>query len=696
MDYDGVGDMRHALSRHAEEAYRDAAGGGGALVAERIFRALTDVVSDPRGVRRPCSVAELAAVAEASEAEVAQVIEVFRRPGRSFLMPPVPVPLDSRVIVDLSHESLMRCWERLQTWSRDERASAETYLRLTRAAKWYEDGTAGLWRDPELGLGLKWRTEHRPSEAWARRYDEGFGRAMRFLDESEGERDRLVAERRSERRRQWRRLQWVAAALALMLVATGITAYVARREVREPAPRVPGPKRTSGLRVRQWTSRSWLSIGNRRCSAWMCRRSSGSAATCCRGRSGSTSNSSSRRLRAKRSGVRWRWPGFGWDTSIGRSTRVRTRSSHTARPSRNSAPSHAATPRARSTVRTRRMLYNWLGESLRRVGGQYSEAKAAYDEALTLQRSLEPGGGDAPHRQALARTLYNRGILFAENAGREGATLEAAEMDLRAAIQLLEPLAESDATPLAAQELARAYNNLGSVLAESRPSEAQELYGRAVGIHERLTAGEPGNREYAMELIKFYNNLSDALREAGQLELAQQRNAQALERIESLARPAPSVGIERADGYNLRGRIAESRRGADAVVHYRRAFDLYAALGRDDETRRFPEFHERFGDLLVNVASLTGERRSPGGAAGLLDDALGYYLGLVGRAAESGTPAEARSALDTVTRVGAALTGAPAARLDETMARLRPRLEARLDPRVTPVPGGAQGRDGAR
>ena len=51
------------------------------LVAERMFRALTDVVSDPRGVRRPCALAELAAVADASEADVAQVVEVFRQAG---------------------------------------------------------------------------------------------------------------------------------------------------------------------------------------------------------------------------------------------------------------------------------------------------------------------------------------------------------------------------------------------------------------------------------------------------------------------------------------------------------------------------------------------------------------------------------------------------------------------------------------
>jgi len=93
-----------------------------------------------------------------------------------------------------------------------------------------EDGTTGLWRDPELGLGLKWRAERHPTEAWARRYDDSFGRAMRFLEDSERERDRLVYERRAERRRQWRRLQWVAAALALLLFLTGVTAWVATRE----------------------------------------------------------------------------------------------------------------------------------------------------------------------------------------------------------------------------------------------------------------------------------------------------------------------------------------------------------------------------------------------------------------------------------------------------------------------------------
>ena len=177
--------------------------------------------------------------------------------------------------------------------------------------------------------------------------------------------------------------------------------------------------------------------------------------------------------------MRWRWPGCGWDTSIGRSTPARTLSWRIGRPSRSSGRWRAPIPRASSTGGTRRTPTTGLGEALRRVGGRYLEAKAAYDAALMLQRSLEQA--DAAHRQAVARTLYNRGILFAEYAGREGATLEAAETDLRAAIRLLEPLAAASA-PLAAQELARAYNNLGSVVAET-PAGRSASAVRARGGH---------------------------------------------------------------------------------------------------------------------------------------------------------------------------------------------------------------------
>jgi tetratricopeptide (TPR) repeat protein len=266
---------------------------------------------------------------------------------------------------------------------------------------------------------------------------------------------------------------------------------------------------------------------------------------------------------------------------------------------------------------------------------------------------------------------YNRGILLAGHAGRDGATHDAAEADLREAIRLLEPLA-ARATPIGAQDLGRAYNNLGTVVAlgERRLSEARDLYARAVRIHEDLVRREPDNREYAMELVKFYNNLSATLRDNGEFAEATRRNLQARDRIESLARPAPSVGIERADSYSLQGWIAQGRSGAEAESAYQRSLELFTALGRDDATPRFPEFHERFGDLLVNLADLAGSSKTPV-VQGLLVRGLREYAAIAEQTVGGAAPAP-RIVRDTLTRVRATLDGEAAAIIDGALARLQP------------------------
>ena len=140
VNYEAIGTIRHALSLHAEEAYEETGTEDRKRLAASLFKALTDTFSDSRGIRRPTSLADLAAICEASEASVAGIVEIFRRPGRSFLMPPATVPLTSAVIVDVSHESLMRCWERLIGWAQEERASAAQYVRLSREASWFDQG----------------------------------------------------------------------------------------------------------------------------------------------------------------------------------------------------------------------------------------------------------------------------------------------------------------------------------------------------------------------------------------------------------------------------------------------------------------------------------------------------------------------------------------------------------------------------
>ncbi len=125
--------MREALSRHAEEAYAELSPEQQPLAA-KIFKALTEIGSSGRGVRRPATLGKLATITGAGPAAVAAVVEVFRAPGRSFLMPPAGQPLAADSTIDISHESLMRTWGRLAEWTRDEQGCGVLYRRLEQTA----------------------------------------------------------------------------------------------------------------------------------------------------------------------------------------------------------------------------------------------------------------------------------------------------------------------------------------------------------------------------------------------------------------------------------------------------------------------------------------------------------------------------------------------------------------------------------
>ena len=82
--YESIGTMAHALDQHAERAYAELGDGRPTRICERMFKALTDKAADPRGVRRPTTVATLCQLADCTEPELIQVIDVFRKPSRSF------------------------------------------------------------------------------------------------------------------------------------------------------------------------------------------------------------------------------------------------------------------------------------------------------------------------------------------------------------------------------------------------------------------------------------------------------------------------------------------------------------------------------------------------------------------------------------------------------------------------------------
>ncbi len=234
--YEAIGTMKEALSQHAEEAFRELGDERSRQIAERMFKSLTDLGSDARGVRSPRPLEEICALTDAAEAEVVPVVEAFRRPGRSFLMPPVSHALRPGSIIDISHESLMRIWKRLIHWVDEEARSAQTYLRISKAAAQFQEGKAGLLHDPELQLAVNWREETKPNAVWAQRYDVAFERAMVFLEHSRKQRDLETEEKERLRRRQlqWaRRLAVVLGLAALVTLVFGLYAVTARMEAEQ-------------------------------------------------------------------------------------------------------------------------------------------------------------------------------------------------------------------------------------------------------------------------------------------------------------------------------------------------------------------------------------------------------------------------------------------------------------------------------
>lgn len=213
--YNAVGKMSGALSQHADEIYEELSPKK-KQVSEVLFKTLTQKGEDNQGLRRPARLGDIAQLAGVSNEEVMEVVDAFRMPGRSFLMPPHTVQLTQDSIVEISHESLMRIWVRLKNWVDEEHESAQMYIRLSEAAEMYQIGRTGLWRPPDLQLALNWQKKQRPNRLWARRYNEAFERAIVFLDTS---RITYEAEQKNQEMLQKRLLKRTRAAAILFGIA---------------------------------------------------------------------------------------------------------------------------------------------------------------------------------------------------------------------------------------------------------------------------------------------------------------------------------------------------------------------------------------------------------------------------------------------------------------------------------------------
>jgi tetratricopeptide (TPR) repeat protein len=256
---------------------------------------------------------------------------------------------------------------------------------------------------------------------------------------------------------------------------------------------------------------------------------------------------------------------------------------------------------------------------------------------------MRANSSSAEYQQEAARTRYNRGILRSETASPGSAEFAAAEADFREAIRLLDPLARGASNRVPTLELARAYNNLASLVAldEKRLAEARGFYEAAIRRDEELTKADPANRVYKLELAKFCNNLAYLLSELGEDALARTRSRQALDLLAELALPAPSLGIEQADAHNVRGQLLQPRAPAEALAEYRQALVIYESRWRNSTAHYLTQAHVRFQDLLLNLARFGRDSRDPAVRA-LLLRAITGYLDMAQASLESGSATDAQ------------------------------------------------------
>jgi WD40 repeat protein len=151
---DEVGGVKGALNRHANEVLESLTPDQQEL-AEKLFRAITEPhKSGGEDVRRPQTLAAIAAWACIPAESLKPVIEAFAKPEVSFLS--YGRELKDNSVIDLTHEALIRQWETLKAWVADEFRRGVGYQRVATRAIEYQLGINGLLTGGDLARAMEW------------------------------------------------------------------------------------------------------------------------------------------------------------------------------------------------------------------------------------------------------------------------------------------------------------------------------------------------------------------------------------------------------------------------------------------------------------------------------------------------------------------------------------------------------------
>ena len=211
--YDEIGRMAEALSRHADEALQECA--GKKLAVEQAFRALSELDREGRAVRRALRFDQLLAETGASEQDLRDVLDEFRAPTCSFLVPPPStspsLAADERV--DIGHEALLRRWKAIagdcpsttgrsgraaKGWLALEQADGQRYRTLVSLLGDEAGGEKATLTDPEDTK--RWWDSLPRTPAWAERYGGKYYAVRKLIDDNIAAKRQLTEAQRKRKR----------------------------------------------------------------------------------------------------------------------------------------------------------------------------------------------------------------------------------------------------------------------------------------------------------------------------------------------------------------------------------------------------------------------------------------------------------------------------------------------------------------
>jgi energy-coupling factor transporter ATP-binding protein EcfA2 len=160
------------------------------------FSCLTKI-DNSRAVRNRMSLGEITGIINSpaiTPEVVGEVLSIYREEGNSFIRPfktddPASYKISADTVLDITHESLIRNWNKLNTWANQEFEFYSTYLDFKKQLdRWKDSKKSNGFLLPigPLTYFENWYNKCKPNVGWIRRYSEIHEDEKKATSEAEG------------------------------------------------------------------------------------------------------------------------------------------------------------------------------------------------------------------------------------------------------------------------------------------------------------------------------------------------------------------------------------------------------------------------------------------------------------------------------------------------------------------------------